>query len=501
MDYLFTLVQSLSATEKRYFTRLSTLQTQNSVNQYAQLFNKLCKIKKYNEKEIKKDFNAAHFPQLKQTLYKKILQSLRMFHASEHFENEPNIHLTNSKILLSKGLLEEAKKEFNRAEKRAQVGNLPFESAMLFREKNFQNTRTISINDIQERLKNHDEFWIDHVKALENELKYEKLFLEVELLNKQFEATRNSLEKRNISDFLQNFLLINEKSAETAYSKILFNFIKGLAYFLNSDYNYSEKYMNTSIELFETNPSYISQKEEIYIRSIANLCLVQLYQKSNQFNDSILKLKNYKPEYPHILDYKNYLIFVLEIMHFNSNDEYEKSIVLMKETESFTERIENHTLENQEITQEKIYSIFQKTTAHLGNNDLINAKKTLIDFIQKKSQSIKEDALIFTKVLLLFIQFESNDNQLIDSEMKATVNFLHEQNKLYLFEKQILKFISNMLEANSSSERKVIFSQLKNDMANLKNMDLEKNAFFYFDFSKWINSFDDSSITQERSEF
>jgi hypothetical protein len=44
----------------------------------------------------------------------------------------------------------------------------------------------------------------------------------------------------------------------------------------------------------------------------------------------------------------------------------------------FTERIENHTLENQEITQEKIYSIFQKTTAHLGNNDLINAKKTLI---------------------------------------------------------------------------------------------------------------------------
>ncbi|MCE2743795.1 MAG: hypothetical protein LW701_09545, partial [Fluviicola sp.] len=104
-------------------------------------------------------------------------------------------------------------------------------------------------------------------------------------------------------------------------------------------------------------------------------------------------------------------------------------------------------------------------------------------------------------VLLLFIQFESNDNQLIDSEMKATVRFLHEQNKLYLFEKQILKFISNMLEANSSSERKVIFSQLKNDMANLKNMDLEKNAFIYFDFSKWINSFDESNITQERSDY
>jgi hypothetical protein len=501
MDYLFTLVQSLSATEKRYFTRLSTLQTQSSVNQYAQLFNKLCKVKKYNEKEIKKDFNAAHFPQLKQTLYKKILQSLRMFHASEHFENEPNIHLTNSKILLSKGLLEEAKKEFNRAEKRAQIGSLPFETAMLFREKNFQNTRTISINDIQERLKSHDEFWVDHVKALENELKYEKLFLEVELLNKQFEATRNSLEKRNISDFLQNFLLINEKSAETAYSKILFNFIKGLAYFLNSDYNYSEKYMNTSIELFESNPSYISQKEEIYIRSIANLCLVQLYQKSNQFNDSLLKLKNYKPEYPHILDYKNYLIFVLEIIYYNSNNEFEKSIVLINETESFTERIENHTSENQEITQEKIYSVFQKTTAYLGNNDLINAKKTLKDFIQKKSQTIKEDALILARVLLLFIQFESNDNQLIDSEMKATVRFLHEQNKLYLFEKQILKFISNMLEANSSSERKVIFSQLKNDMANLKNMDLEKNAFIYFDFSKWINSFDESNITQERSDY
>lgn len=501
MDYLFILIQSLSATEKRYFTRLSTLQTQSSVNQYAQLFNKISKVKKYNEKEIKKDFNAAHFPQLKQTLYKKILQALRMFHASEHFENEPNIHLTNSKILLSKGLVDEARKEFNRAEKRAQVGSLPFETAMLFREKNFQNTRTISVNEIQERLKNHDEFWVDHVKALENELKYEKLFLEVELLNKQFEATRNSLEKRNISDFLQNFLLINEKSAETVYSKILFNFIKGLAYYLNSDFNYCEKYMITSIELLESNPSYINQKEDIYIRSIANLCLVQLYQKSEKFNDSIAKLKNYKPEYPHIIDYKNYLVFVLEIMYCNSNSQFEKGIQLIKETEDFTNRIENQIAENQEIAQEKVYSIFQKITAYLGNNQQKDAKKLLMEFIQKKSNAIKEDAFILARVLLLFIHFESKDNQLIESEMRSIVRFLHGRNKLYLFEKQILKFISNMLEANSSSERKVIFSQLKNDMSNLKNMDLEKNAFIYFDFSNWINSFDESSITEERSEY
>ncbi|MBI1836695.1 MAG: hypothetical protein HYR91_05465 [Flavobacteriia bacterium] len=499
MDYLFSLVQSLSATEKRYFTRLSTLQTQSSVNQYAKLFNKLCKVKKYNEKEIKQEFNAIHFPQLKQTLYKKILQALRMFHASEHFENEPNIHLTNSKILLSKGLVDEAKKEFNRAEKNAIASNLPFEKAMLFRDKNFQNTRISTAHEIQERLSQHDEFWGNHIKQLENELKYEKLFLEVELLNKQFEATRNSLEKRNISDFLQNFLLINEKSAETAYSKILFHFIKGLAYYLNSDFNYCEKYMLLSAELLENNPSYISQKEDIYIRTLANLCLVQLYQKSSKFEESILRLEKFKPSFPHIIDYKNYLVFVLQLMKLNMHLEYTLAVELIETTKDFTEKIENQIIENQEISQEKVYSIFQKVTAYLGNNQRKEAKKLLSDFIQKKSYAMKEDAFILARVLLLFIHFESKDNQLIESEMRSIQRFLHGRNKLYLFEKQILKFISNMLDATTLSERKVIFSQLKNDMMSLKSMDLEKNAFIYFDFSNWINSFDETAIIQEKT--
>lgn len=496
MDYLFSLVQSLTATEKRYFTRLSTLQTQSSVNQYAKLFNKLCKVKKYNEAEIKQEFNPVHFPQLKQTLYKKILQALRMFHAADHFENEPNMHLTNSRILLSKGLVDEARKEFERAERTANIGILPFEKAMLFREKNFQNTRSSTAKELQERLKNHDGFWEAHVKQLENELKYEKLFLEVELLNKQFEATRNSLEKRSISDFLQNFLLINDKSAETPYSKILFHFIKGLAYYLNGDYSYCEKYMSISVELFDANSDYKYQKEDLYIRSIANLCLVQLYQDKSTFDESMQILRRFEPTYPHVQDFKNYVVFVLQLMYFNFKKEYKHAITLIEANLEFSKRMEDQVSENKEISQEKVYSIFQKITSYLGDKQHKAAAKILTEFIRKKSNAIKEDAYILARVVLLFIHFESRDNSFIESEMRSLKRFLLERSKLYLFEKQVLKFIDNMLNSNSVSERKIFFVQLKNDINSLKNMDHEKNAFIYFDFSTWINSFDESSIIE-----
>lgn len=494
MDYLFSLVQSMSATEKRYFTRLSTLQTQNTVNQYAQLFNKLCKVKKYNEKEIKKEFNSLHFAQLKQTLYKKILQALRMFHASEHFENEPNIHLTNYKILLSKGLLEEAKKEFNRAERTALSGSLTFETALLFREKNFQNTRTSSADEISDRIKNHDDFWSSHIKQLENELKYEKLFLEVESLNKQFEGTRNSFEKRNVSDFLQNFLLINEKSAETEFSKILFNFIKGLAYYLTNDYSYSEKYFVSCAQLFESSPGYIHQKEDLYIRSLANLCLIQLYLKNEQFDESLDRLNNYKSNFPHITNYKNYIWFTLKLMTYNTKKEFIEGGSHLDKHEELILKIENSSIAFEELHQEINFCTFQKLFTLLGLQKQKKAIETIQYFIKHQEGKIKEEVIVLAKIILFFAEVENNSEEVTKDKLEDFQQFIIQKSKVYLFEKQILKFISNILEAKSINEKKLVFTQLKNDMSNLKNFDLEKNALLFFDFSEWLNFYNESNF-------
>lgn len=491
MDYLFSLVQSMSATEKRYFTRLSTLQTQNSVNQYAQLFNKLCKLKNYDEAEVKKEFNAAHFAQLKQTLYKKILQALRMFHASAHFENEPNIHLTNSKLLLSKGLVDEARKEFNRAERFAIQADLPFDNAMLFREKNFQNTRTSTAIQIQERLNAHDDFWINHIKQLENELKYERLFLEIEVLNKKFEATRNTFEKRQISDFLQNFLLINDKSAETPYSKILFHFIKGLGYYLSGDYSYSEKYFENCQQLFNENPSFKINKEELYIRTLANLSLIQYFTASPKLENTLFILNKLKSEYPHLEEYKTTLNIVLKLLHFNHSENFVEALLLIEKENQLIKKIELQATREEEIPLETLYLIFQKTFTYLASYQYKKAIDQLKFFLRKFNYSARFEHIVYAKIILFFTETKWREKLPIDSEIKEFQTFLTHNSKVYLFEKQLLKFITNILNSNSDNERKMAVIQLKNDMKNLKTFDLERNIFNHFDFSAWIDSFEE----------
>src|SRR5438105_3470146 len=106
-DHLFSLITSLSPSEKRYFSIYAARHTVGKQNNSARMFKKLEALKVYDEKKFleknKKEGFARHYRFNKHFLYKLILQSLHAFHAGKTGEAEVREQLHYIDILTEKG--------------------------------------------------------------------------------------------------------------------------------------------------------------------------------------------------------------------------------------------------------------------------------------------------------------------------------------------------------------------------------------------------------------
>ena len=116
---LFFLVKSLTKSEKRYFKLSSSLQ-QGDKN-YVKLFDAIEAQSKYNEEQIKTEFQGTtfinHLPSEKNHLYSLLLKSLRSFHSDKSVSAQMQEYLKNIEILYNKALYTECAKIVRKAKK------------------------------------------------------------------------------------------------------------------------------------------------------------------------------------------------------------------------------------------------------------------------------------------------------------------------------------------------------------------------------------------------
>jgi hypothetical protein len=487
MDPVFSLIKSLSQSEKRYFVRFSKFQTPATTNTYLALFNRLVKLNNYDEKLLKKEFGARHFAQLKQQLYKKLMQSLRLYYTGNSAQNEVFVHLHNYKLLTSRGLSVSAEKELKRAERTAKEGALSYESAIVFKERNMWINGLSDVFELESRIVENELFLQNQINTISNEHQYEKLFLQIELVNKQLESTRNQEEMLRVENFLQNPLLSKEDLALSTQSKIYFFFTKGLAFYLKSEYALCFSHMQRTAEILEQNENILLKQEDIYIRSLANQCLASMHLQNDQpYQHNLQKLTKVLLVDPAAIKYRNYISFILQVMFFNKKSKFAEAVQLIESNSAVVQELEKKIYQKNGDSQEKIYSVFQRAIAYLGIGAHKKASFILHQFINQNNKSGKEDAYIMARILFLFIRFELNDELLIESELRSVQRYLKEKNKLFLFEKYLLHFISKMLISSSNGARKSHFLKLQKELESLKDTEYECNAFIYFDFSEWI---------------
>lgn len=481
-SFLFQLVHSLSQNEKRLFSLLAKTASEKEPR-YLILFRHIAAQKKDDPVRLKNEFGAKHIEQLKQQLTKKILQALRMLYDEQGPQRQVCLHLFNHQLLADRGLLQPAGRELRRAMTVAAAAEVPQLVPLVrqYEKRHLRHADAGSFLPFGSEKK-------PGLTCLEigNEEAYDDLLLQAGRYNESLEATRDKEELKALERFRRQALLSDERRALTTRARMLRSFINGLIAYLRSDFESCEAAMGKTVAVFSANPSLRQQEEELFIRALANRALA-LFRLGRlpAFSRAMGQLQQYTPSNAGRMHYRDELFSVLQLMQLNRQKRYAEAVSLIESRPEFFS-LQERTVT---VTQQQTYLLFETAAAWSGAGQLNKATRLISDFIRDRGRGMKKDAYLMSRIFYLLLRFDQRDPDLIESELRSVRRLLKNENKLFLFERKVLRFVNSMMTQNEPKMIRAHFLRLRSDLLALKKIPHERNAFLYYDFSVWVEKY------------
>lgn len=488
-DNLFSLIKSLSPSEKRQFSLYVGRIGMNRGSKFLHLFRVMSKQNKYNEKLIlqKTEISKQQLSNVKAHLYKQILVSLRLNPAQQSVAVQIREQLDFGVILYRKGLYNQALKVLDKIRFTAlqyEEKTLAFEILEL--------EKVIESQYITRSMDNRAQYLINQTEELGKvnlvSSRLSNLSLQLYGIFLKTGYARTNKEARSIRDYFvrslpeYNFeeLGFREKlwlyQANLWYSFITLNFL--------SCYRYSLKW----IELFREHPHLVPVHPVFYLKGNHYLLECLFYLGRVALFEKVLRQFENALKDPKIPDDDN--IASLSFLYLYTNKLNLRFMTANFENpELLVEKIEKKIRKYGSRLDEHYIMIFYYKIACLyfggGNN------KKCITYLQKiiqnKSLEMREDLMCFSRILNLVAHYEAGLDYHLEPLIKSTYRFLIKMNDLHEVQKKMISFLRRLPDI-SPLEIKQAFRELHDSLKQYENHPFERRAFLYLDIISWLES-------------
>ncbi len=490
-ESLHELIKYLTKSEKRYFKLFSARHVVGTENNYVTLFDFIELQDKYDEALIFEHFKGHaflnNFSITKKRLYDQIINALDTFHASTSIDAQVYKLLHSADILYNKSLYDQSRRQLRSAEKLA----LKHEMYNLLSEINLKYKRLAENNGVVDEEEAERILQTDLLAQSQNwtyntfwNLK-SKLF--ALLHSKGISRTQEDLiEFKSIIDDLE---IAKKKSTPTAAADYLYNHIQAAYHFAIGSFLKCYQYLHRNIALFENTKHSIQEHPNQYFSILTNAIYIANKLKKNV--DSEILLKKLKDFNTHIENSNNH---DLKIKLFASSSSIELTILSMKGDMDTAFKvipsIEKGILdyEMKLTSNRRAFLYFKIATIYFIAGNMHEALKKVNQILNDRFLDKQEDILSFAQIMNLLIHFEMENEQLLSYTIRNTQRFLKNKNRLYAFEEMFLKFLNKANSAENKVNQSEIIEDLYFEISRLKDDDLQKVAFEYFDFASWAES-------------
>lgn len=488
-DNLFSLIKSLSPSEKRQFSLYVGRIGVNQDSKFLNLFRIISKQAKYDEAFILKStqISKQQLSNVKAHLYKQILISLRLNPSHQSIPVQIREQMDFAYILYRKGLYKQSLKLLDKVKA----------TALLYEEKNvayeiLEWEKIIESQYITRSISNRAEILIKEsenlgkLNLIANKLSnlslqlyaiflkmgYAKTEEEAQSIKTYFQESLPQIEIKNLG-FREKLWLYR---AWLWYSFISQNFL--------SCYRYSSKW----IGLFNENPHLVAVHPVLYLKgnhylleSLFYLNHVSLFEKVLNDLESTLK----DPKIPDddntaalafLYLYSNKLNLKFMKGDFANGDPLVEKI--MKKINKFNTRIDEHHIM---VFYYKIASLY------FGNGEYKRSIEFLKKIINNKSLEMREDLLCFSRILNLVAHYEVGLDYHLERLIRSTYKFLIKMNDLHEVQKEMIRFLRNLPNI-SPLEIKEEFRKLHTTLKQYEDHPYERRAFLYLDIISWLES-------------
>jgi hypothetical protein len=488
-DNLFSLVKSLTKSEKRQFKLYVGRLGVNSDSKFLKLFNLLEKSKAYNEPAILKSgiVKKQQLANVKAHLYKQILISLRLNPLHQNVRLQIREQLDFASILYHKGLYKQSLKILDKAKELAIVNeekNSAFEIVELEKIIEAQYiTRSISTRADQLTIQAKS---LSTQNVIASKLSNLSLQLYSTILKTGYVKNKKESElvTKYFNDRLPKFNL-----KKVGFREKLWYYKAHLWYsFLMQDFLNCYKYASKWVNLFHENPSMINLNPVFYLKG-NNYLLESIYFIRNK-PKFVKKLEHFKITVNNAKFNKDEnvstLIFLYtnfhSINHYFIDGNFEEGVELIPKIEKelllFKDRIDPH---------HKMIFYYKFASLHFGAGNNKACIKYLDKIISNKSLSMREDLLCFSRVLNLVAHYEAGLDYHLETLLRSTYKFLIKMNDLHKVQKEMIKFIRGLQDIYPHDLKKA-FKNLVETLKTYEDHPFERRAFLYLDIISWLES-------------
>ncbi|WP_179348127.1 hypothetical protein [Winogradskyella pacifica] len=488
-DNLFSLVKSLTKSEKRQFKLYVGRLGVNSDSKFLNLFNLLDKSKGYNEAVIIKSgiVKKQQLANVKAHLYKQILISLKLNPSHQNVRSQIREQLDFASILYHKGLYKQSLKILDKAKELAIINeekNSAFEIVEL--EKVIESqyiTRSISTRADELAVQAKE---LSSLNVIASKLSNLSLQLYSTILKTGY--IRNEKEANMVIDYFNNHVPKVDIEKLGFREKLWLYKANLWQSFLLQDFLNCYKYASKWVDLFYQNPSMINLNPVFFLKGNNYLLEALVFignkqkflEKFSEFEATVQK-SNFPQD-------ENVATLVFLYTNFHSINQhfidgsFEEGLGLIPKIEKalipFSNRIDPH---------HKMIFYYKFASLQFGAGNNKACIKYLDKIISNKTLSMREDLLCFSRVLNLVAHYEAGLDYHLETLLRSTYKFLIKMNDLHEVQKEMIKFIRGLQDIYPH-DLKNAFIELHKTLKTFEDHPYERRAFLYLDIISWLES-------------
>lgn len=488
-ENLFSLIKSLTPSEKRQFSLYVGRIGVNADSKFLNLFKVISAQKVYNEKAIleKTNISKLQLSNVKSHLYKQLLISLKLNPVHQSIPIMIREQLDFASILYRKGLYKQSLKLLDKVKT----------TALHYEEKNIayeilEWEKIIESQYITRSINNRAESLIKQTEEL-SELnrisgKLSNLSLQLYSIFLKMGYARTEEEAGSIKEYFRENLPAYD-FARLGFREKLWLYKASLWYsFLIQDFLSCFRYSSKWIGLFDEYPHMVAVHPVSYVKGNHYLLEALFYLNHTSLFEKTLKNFENKLKDPKIPDddniaslaflyvYSNKLNLRFMKGDFANGDELVEKI--QKKIKKFGSRIDSHHIM---IFYYKIASLY------FGDENYVKCIAFLKKIINNKSLEMREDLMCFSRILNLVAHYEAGKDYHLDSLVRSTYKFLIKMNDLHGVQKEMIKFLRHLPDI-SPLEIKEEFRKLHHTLKQYEDHPFERRAFLYLDILSWLES-------------
>jgi hypothetical protein len=484
-DPVFQLLKSLTQSEKRHFRLFTNRQGSTEGLKFLQLFDAFDAQEQPDEERVLTQvptLKRAQLANLKANLYKQLLASLRLYHASQNPDIQLHEQLDYARVLYNKGFYQQALRMLARVKLAAQQAEL---LAIDFEKLIESQYITRSLQGRAESLAAEATATAAHLSqqhALSNaSLRLYGLYL-------QAGHARNQADHEQFTAYFRAHVPASIGRGSGFWEKLYFYQAHVWYYTINQEFRACYRYARKWVDLFEQQPELKESQTMLYIKGLHNLLAVLFnMQYYSKFREVLQTLEDFGANQTRRAT-PNTEALLFQYIWTNRINAVFLEARFTEGVEMVPELLEQLGQYKSQLDLHRTLVFYYKIAClYFGNGQYKQAIKYLTRIIDHKDLSLREDLQCFARILSLVAHFEDGQDAELENQVRSVYQFLGKMNDQQPMQVEVFRFLRRVGHIAPSQLREE-FSKLKAKLESIAMQPYERRPFLYFDIISWLES-------------